>query len=276
MTGEQASAQCYTGPARPSHCELGRSLLEAMPTAAFICDLAGLVIDCNARARALWGEAMREGAAGEDFFLTVPTEALPDTPTESPMARVRSEHQPLRDFETLVQPAQGTPRRAIASVVPLTNDSGELCGVANSFQVLAPLDDSEDVFENGAVGLHVLSADGVITGFAATIDPQRAGLGTSAYVMLTVDQTRWRAMAGDLREIPYVEHIALVGGDFDVLLLVRTPDNATLREVVLNRIQAIEGVRSSRTWLVFDELPGSGVRWIQPHPAGADIRRSGD
>ena len=129
---------------------------------------------------------------------------------------------------------------------------------------------------NAYTRLQRLSADGVITGFAATIDPQRAGLGTSAYVMLTVDQTRWRAMAGDLREIPYVEHIALVGGDFDVLLLVRTPDNATLREVVLNRIQAIEGVRSSRTWLVFDELPGSGVRWIQPHPAGADIRRSGD
>jgi DNA-binding Lrp family transcriptional regulator len=51
--------------------------------------------------------------------------------------------------------------------------------------------------------------------------------------------------------------VALVGGDFDILLLVRTPDNSTLRDVVLERLQALEGVRSTRTWLIFEELPGS-------------------
>jgi DNA-binding Lrp family transcriptional regulator len=68
-----------------------------------------------------------------------------------------------------------------------------------------------------------------------------------------------------LREIPYVEHIALVGGDFDVLLLVRTPDNATLRDVVLERIQAVTGVRGTRTWLIFEETAGAGGP--EHHPA---------
>ena len=162
MTGIQASAQCYTGPLRPSRCELGHSLLEAMPIAAFVCDLAGTVIDWNAHARALWGEAMCEGAAGDDFFLSEVTDALADAPPGSPIERVRQQRLPLRNVETLVQPAQGAPRRAIASVVPLTNDDGALCGMVNSFLVPEPTDDSEDLFENRAVGVHVLSSDGVI------------------------------------------------------------------------------------------------------------------
>jgi len=110
---------------------------------------------------------------------------------------------------------------------------------------------------NAYARLERLMAEGVITGFGARIDPRRAGLGTSAYIMVTVEQTSWRTMATDLHEIPYVDHVALVGGDFDILLLVRTPDNTTLRDVVLERLQAFEGVRSTRTWLIFEELPGS-------------------
>ena len=65
--------------------------------------------------------------------------------------------------------------------------------------------------------------------------------------------------AEHLSELPYVEHFALVGGDFDVLLLVRTPDNAALRDVVLVSLQALDGVRSTRTWLIFDEADGPGA-----------------
>lgn len=43
-----------------------------------------------------------------------------------------------------------------------------------------------------------LIADGVITGFTATIDPERIGLGTSAYVLLSVQQNAWREMAAEL------------------------------------------------------------------------------
>lgn len=106
-----------------------------------------------------------------------------------------------------------------------------------------------------------LRHDGVITGFAASVNPHQAGLGTSAYVLLTVEQPSWREMANALREIPYVEHIALVAGEFDVLVLVRTPDNATLREVVLERIQALDSVRATHTWLIFEESNGHHSPW---------------
>lgn len=105
--------------------------------------------------------------------------------------------------------------------------------------------------------------DGVITGFTAEIDAEQAGLGTSAYVLLSIQQNTWRAVAESLSGLPFVEHFALVGGDVDVLTLVRAPDNAELRHVVLERIHEIPGVRSTRTWLIFDERPGSGTPWVR-------------
>ena len=60
----------------------------------------------------------------------------------------------------------------------------------------------------------------------------------------------------------YLEHAALLGGDYDVLALVRAPDNAALRDVVLNQVQGIPGVLSTRTWLVFEEFDGVGSPWV--------------
>ncbi len=102
-----------------------------------------------------------------------------------------------------------------------------------------------------------LVAEKVITGFGARVDASRAGLGTTAMVVVTIEQASWREVSEQLRSIQYVEHLTLVGGDFDVLVLVRAPDNEALREIVLERIQEVIGVRSTRTWLVFDEVTGT-------------------
>lgn len=90
-------------------------------------------------------------------------------------------------------------------------------------------------------------------GFGARVDHERAGHGTSAYITLKIVQNTWRTVREQLRQLPGASHIALVGGDFDVLLLVHTPDNRTLRELVLTRLQAIPEVLSTRTLLVFEE-----------------------
>ncbi len=97
-----------------------------------------------------------------------------------------------------------------------------------------------------------LREDGVIQGFTVRVDPVRAGLLTSAYVTLKIEQNSWRTLRQRVNALPHVEHVALVSGDFDVLLLVRTRDNAELRHLVLERLQDMPEVRSSRTLLVFD------------------------
>ena len=93
----------------------------------------------------------------------------------------------------------------------------------------------------------------MITGFTALVDPVRVGLSTSAYVTLSVRQNSWRDLKARLGEIPEVRHMALVGGEFDVILLVRAADNAALRWVVLDQLQAVPGVLATRTFLIFED-----------------------
>lgn len=98
-----------------------------------------------------------------------------------------------------------------------------------------------------------LMEDRVIRGFGARINHERAGQGASAYITLKIVQNSWRTVREQLQELPGATHIALVSGDFDVLLLVHAPDNRTLRELVLTRLQSIPEVLSTRTLLVFEE-----------------------
>lgn len=106
---------------------------------------------------------------------------------------------------------------------------------------------------NAYARINRLIDDGVIRGFGARVNHERAGQGTSAYITLNIVQNSWRTVREQLRRLPGASHIALVGGDFDVLLLVHTSDNRALREVVLTRLQEIPEVLSTRTLLVFEE-----------------------
>lgn len=99
-----------------------------------------------------------------------------------------------------------------------------------------------------------LTSSGVLSKFTALIDPVKAGLTSSAYVTLKVSQHGWRELREQLRAIPQVEHIALVGGDFDVILLVRAQDNEGLRRVVFDQLQSMPGVLDTKTHLIFEDL----------------------
>jgi len=107
-----------------------------------------------------------------------------------------------------------------------------------------------------------LHHSGVIEGYAAQLAFDQAGLRSSAYVALSIRQQSWRGIAAKLRTLPFVYHFSLLGGDYDVLALVRAPNNVVLRDVVLERLQSVEGVLSTKTWLIFDESNGPGAEWV--------------
>jgi DNA-binding Lrp family transcriptional regulator len=102
-----------------------------------------------------------------------------------------------------------------------------------------------------------LERERVITGYGARIDPALSGFGVAAYVYLKVDQHSWQQLRRTVLELAEVEHGALVSGDHDIVLLVRTRDTAALRDLVLTRLQALPEVLATRTELIFDELPRS-------------------
>jgi DNA-binding Lrp family transcriptional regulator len=99
-----------------------------------------------------------------------------------------------------------------------------------------------------------LERAGVITGYAAVVDPQRYGYGVSAFVYLKVTQHSWKQLRTRVLAIDEVEHASLVSGDTDIVLLVRARDVAALRDLVLTRLQEMPEILSTQTVLIFDEL----------------------
>ena len=98
-----------------------------------------------------------------------------------------------------------------------------------------------------------LEREDVITGYAALIDPVRAGYALSAYVYLDIAQRSWKSVRRQLLSMTEVDHVALVSGEHDILLRVRASDAVSLRDVVLTRLQEIPEVRSTQTVLIFEE-----------------------
>lgn len=94
----------------------------------------------------------------------------------------------------------------------------------------------------------------MLTKFTALVDPIKAGLKSSAYVTLKVRQHSSRELREDLSSFPEVHHIALVGGDFDVILLLRAIDNIDLPRVIFDQLQSMPGVLDTQTFLVFEDL----------------------
>ena len=98
-----------------------------------------------------------------------------------------------------------------------------------------------------------LRTNGVITGFSASVDPERVGLPVGALILVNVDQAHWAEVRDEIRALPGLEYLAFTSGSFDMVLLVRVADIHALRDVVLVRLHGIRHVRTTHTIFVLDE-----------------------
>jgi len=99
-----------------------------------------------------------------------------------------------------------------------------------------------------------LRQSGVIEGYSVRVNPARLGLGVTALVLISGRQPAWRSLRRRLVSMPEVEYCAFTTGEYDALLVVRVRDVETLRDVVLERLQASEEIRSTQTIFVLEEL----------------------
>lgn len=107
-----------------------------------------------------------------------------------------------------------------------------------------------------------LRDDGVIEAFTVRVDPKKVGLPVAALVAVNVEQKDWRRLREKLDSFEEIEYYAFTTGEFDLVLLVRAPDNDTLRDVILERLSAIEGVRTTTTFVILDDVaPRPTLGW---------------
>ena len=95
-----------------------------------------------------------------------------------------------------------------------------------------------------------LEEDGVIAGYRAELDRDRAGLGLTVFVALKVEQhsrETSRRIEAALVAIPAVVACHVVSGDADFLVEVVVPGLGAYERVLLDQILAIEPVTDARS-----------------------------
>ena len=93
-----------------------------------------------------------------------------------------------------------------------------------------------------------LEDSGVITGYAALVNPEAVGCGLAALISLTIENPEYRPAIikkiGELAEILECHHVA---GDVDYILKVRCTGTRGLERLISNELKAIPGVKTKTT-----------------------------
>ena len=98
---------------------------------------------------------------------------------------------------------------------------------------------------------------GVITGYAALIDPAKVGRGLMIFVEVLLDRTTgdmFEAFAETVRRQPEVLECHMVAGGFDYLIKARVGDMDAYRAFLGDVLVRMPGVRETRTYAVLEEV----------------------
>ncbi|HYE44499.1 MAG TPA: PAS domain S-box protein [Caulobacter sp.] len=151
------------------------SALEAIPGAVYLCDADGWLVRYNAEAVKLWGRDPREH--GPQRFCGSHRLFLPDgaplAHDACPMAEAVRTGQEMRNAEVVVERPNGERITALVNIRALRDHDGTIQGAINCFQDISAHKameqtiartnrDLEDFFENSAVGLHIVSNEGIV------------------------------------------------------------------------------------------------------------------
>lgn len=98
---------------------------------------------------------------------------------------------------------------------------------------------------------------GVITGYAALLDPALVGRALLIFVEVRLShttQTDFEAFAQAVARAPEILECHMVAGGFDYLVKARVKDMAAYRGFLGDVIVALPGVRETRTYAVLEEV----------------------
>jgi Lrp/AsnC family leucine-responsive transcriptional regulator len=98
---------------------------------------------------------------------------------------------------------------------------------------------------------------GIITGYAAILDPVKLDLSLLIFVEVHLDRTTeetFDRFADHVRRAPEVLECHMVAGGFDYLIKARVKDMAAYRAFLGETLVAMPGVRETRTYAVLEEV----------------------
>jgi Lrp/AsnC family transcriptional regulator for asnA, asnC and gidA len=96
--------------------------------------------------------------------------------------------------------------------------------------------------------INKLKQEGIIKGFSTIIDYKKLGLGLTAFIGLSMDDSKCcqDEVFTDLENIPWVLEAHFTNGEEDILVKVVTENTETLVDL-LGQMNAIDGVNRTKT-----------------------------
>lgn len=96
--------------------------------------------------------------------------------------------------------------------------------------------------------LKKLEHAGVIRRYVAVVDPRAVGVSVTAFVEVFIEHPRFEAaFIARVRDMDEVQEVHHITGEFSLLLKVRVADMESLQQLLIHRVNALEGVRQTRT-----------------------------
>jgi PAS domain S-box-containing protein len=152
------------------------STLDAIPGAVYVCDKDGRLVRYNAEAATFWGREPTLNDSNERFCGSHRLYLVNGTPLphdECPMALAVMDGAAARNAEVVIERPDGSRLTALVNIRPLRDHRGQIQGAINCFQDISDRKrieeeirqknkELEDFFENSAIGLHIVSGDGII------------------------------------------------------------------------------------------------------------------
>ena len=170
LYGHYAVDTRLSGSAWREHSEM----LAALPGVAYTCDIDGRITFFNERAAELWGRRPNLHDAVDRYrgAVTLFTADGAHVPPEASWTALTLQTgNTYEGRSVVVLRPDGSRRNVLASASPLYDDAGTLVGALSLLtditdQVQSELRrrarDAHDFFENGAIGVHWIDADGVV------------------------------------------------------------------------------------------------------------------
>ena len=167
--GMRTSSRSFVGlPNSARDLQTPPDFIERLPLAIYACDAEGHILWFNARAVQLWGRTPLVRDESEKFCgsyrLYFGSQQI--SRKETPMASVLRSGIPVCGAEGKVERPDGSCIWAMVHIEPVEDEDGRDDCAINCFHETTALhhaaDELEDFFENSAVGLHLVSANGTI------------------------------------------------------------------------------------------------------------------
>lgn len=95
---------------------------------------------------------------------------------------------------------------------------------------------------------------GVIKGSEFIIDPKKLGYNTCAYMGIYLEKaSMFKEVVKQLQAIPEITQCHYTTGNYAIFIKVFTKDNEDLKSILIDKLQAIDGISRTETFISLEE-----------------------